>query len=104
MSLPLTIRPWRIADYQSTLDAMRQFTAQRTDATADELWLIEHPPVFTQGIAGKPEHVLAAGDIPVIQTERGGQVTYHGPGQIVVYLLLNLQRRRLGRPCFCCPH
>ena len=100
MSLPLNVRPWRIADYQSTLDEMRKFTAQRTDATADELWLFEHPPVFTQGIAGKPEHVLAAGDIPVIQTERGGQVTYHGPGQVVVYLLLDLRRRRLGPRAF----
>ncbi len=75
---------------------MQQFTEQRTDSTADELWLVEHPPVFTVGLNGKPEHLLAPGDIEVIQVDRGGQVTYHGPGQIVVYLLLDLRRRHLG--------
>ena len=73
---------------------MREFTALRSAATPDEIWLAEHPPVFTQGIAGKPEHVLDAGDIPVVQTDRGGQVTYHGPGQVVAYPLVDL--RRLG--------
>lgn len=73
---------------------MRQFTDQRNENTADELWLVEHPPVYTQGQAGKAEHLLNPGDIPVIQTDRGGQITYHGPGQLVVYPLLNI--RRLG--------
>lgn len=83
-------------DYLPTLKAMRDFTAARDVATADEIWLLEHPPVFTQGQAGKPEHVLAAGDIPVVQVERGGQVTYHGPGQLVVYLMLDIRRLDLG--------
>jgi lipoyl(octanoyl) transferase len=68
------------------------FTAARTPDTEDELWLVEHPPVFTQGVAGKDEHVLLAGEIPVVRTARGGQVTYHGPGQVVAYPLINLQR------------
>lgn len=72
--------------------AMRDFTATRTPATEDQLWLVEHDPVFTQGIAGRPEHVLGAGDIPVVPTNRGGQVTYHGPGQVVAYPLVDLQR------------
>jgi lipoyl(octanoyl) transferase len=79
-------------DYLPTVQAMAAFTDARTAATPDELWLCEHPPVFTQGLAGKPEHVLAAGDIPVVPTNRGGQVTYHGPGQVVAYPLLDLQR------------
>ena len=72
--------------------AMRNFTAARAEATPDELWLVEHEPVFTQGLAGKPEHVRAAGGIAVVQTDRGGQVTYHGPGQLVVYPLVDLRR------------
>ncbi len=84
------------ADYRATFEAMKQFTDSRTDATADELWLLQHPRVFTQGQAGKAEHVLAPGDIPVIQVDRGGQVTYHGPGQWVLYLLVDLRRRNLG--------
>ena len=79
-------------DYLPTYEAMRAFTAARTADTADELWLCEHPPVFTQGLAGKPEHVLDAGDIPLVATNRGGQVTYHGPGQVVAYPLLDLRR------------
>ncbi|MBT9552063.1 MAG: lipoyl(octanoyl) transferase LipB [Hydrogenophaga sp.] len=79
-------------DYAPTCDAMVAFTAARTAETADELWMCEHPPVFTQGIAGKENHLLAPGDIPVIQTNRGGQVTYHGPGQVVAYPLVDLQR------------
>ena len=75
---------------------MQAFTEQRDDSSNDELWLVEHPPVFTVGLNGKPEHLLAPGEIPVVHTDRGGQVTYHGPGQIVVYLLLDLKRRRLG--------
>ena len=80
------------ADYLATLDAMQQFTAQRTPDTADELWICEHPATFTQGIAGLPSHLLHTGDIPVVQTNRGGQVTYHGPGQVVAYPLIDLQR------------
>jgi lipoyl(octanoyl) transferase len=81
-------------DYAATYEAMRRFTEGRTPDTPDELWLCEHPPVFTQGLAGKPEHVLDAHGIPVVATNRGGQVTYHGPGQVVAYPLVDL--RRLG--------
>jgi lipoyl(octanoyl) transferase len=80
------------ADYRPTYEAMQAFTAARTEATPDELWLCEHPAVFTQGLAGRPQHVLGAGDIPVVPTNRGGQVTFHGPGQVVAYPLVNLQR------------
>lgn len=79
--------------YAPTYQAMQDFTATRDDDTPDELWLCEHPPVFTQGLAGKAEHLLAPGDIPVVATNRGGQVTYHGPGQVVAYPLLDLRRR-----------
>jgi lipoyl(octanoyl) transferase len=75
---------------------MHDFTDSRDDTTLDEIWLVEHHPVFTQGQAGKAEHVLVPGDIPVVQSDRGGQVTYHGPGQQVMYVLLNLKRRKLG--------
>lgn len=75
---------------------MQRFTDERDASTPDEIWLLEHPPIFTLGLAGKLEHVLAPGDIPVIQTDRGGQVTYHGPGQLVVYPLLDLRRLGLG--------
>jgi lipoyl(octanoyl) transferase len=92
----LVLRELGRVDYLPTLDAMRRFTDVRDSDTPDELWLLQHPPVFTQGQAGKPEHVLAAGDIPVIQVDRGGQVTYHGPGQWVLYLLVDLRRRQLG--------
>ena len=83
-------------DYADTLLRMQEFTARRDAGTRDELWLLQHPAVFTQGVAGKAEHLLAPGDIPVLQVDRGGQVTYHGPGQWVLYLLLDLKRRRLG--------
>lgn len=83
-------------DYEPVWREMQQFTDQREQNTLDELWLVEHPPVFTQGLAGKAEHVLAAGDIPVIQVDRGGQVTYHGPGQIVAYPMINLRRHGIG--------
>lgn len=82
--------------YTETLRAMQTFSAERGPATDDELWLLQHPRVFTQGVAGRSEHVLAAGDIPVEQVDRGGQVTYHGPGQWLVYLLIDLRRRGLG--------
>lgn len=83
-------------DYVETWAAMRAFTDQRTPDTPSELWLLEHEPVFTQGQAGRAEHLLAPGDIPVVQTDRGGQVTYHGPGQLVMYLLLSLREAGLG--------
>jgi lipoyl(octanoyl) transferase len=83
-------------DYRSTWERMQQFTAARTGETADELWFLEHPPVFTLGMAGRREHLLAPGDIPVVMTDRGGQVTYHGPGQLVVYTLIDLRRAGLG--------
>ena len=79
-------------DYLPTYEAMQAFTAERTPETPDELWLCEHPPVFTQGLAGQASHLLMPGDIPVVQTNRGGQVTYHGPGQVMAYPLVNLQR------------
>ncbi len=96
MNRPLLVRRLGRQPYEPVLQAMRRFTDVRGEETPDELWLLEHDPVFTLGQAGKPEHVLAAGDIPVIKVERGGQVTYHGPGQIVGYPLLDLRRLGLG--------
>ena len=81
-----------VLDYATAYDEMRAFTETRDAATPDQIWLCEHPPVFTQGLAGKAEHVLLPGTIPVVQSNRGGQVTYHGPGQVVAYPLLDLQR------------
>jgi lipoyl(octanoyl) transferase len=92
----LRVRHLGLADYETVWSAMRRFTDTRTADTPDEIWFLQHPRVFTQGQAGKAEHVLAPGDIPVIQVDRGGQVTYHGPGQIVGYLLIDLRRRKLG--------
>lgn len=83
-------------DYLPVFHAMQQFTERRQADTADEIWLVEHPPVFTLGLNSKAEHLLDPGPIPVIPVDRGGQVTYHGPGQVVIYLLLDLRRRRLG--------
>jgi lipoyl(octanoyl) transferase len=83
-------------DYPTAWRRMQQFTEQRTPQTADELWLLEHPAVFTLGMAGRREHLLAPGDIPVLHTDRGGQVTYHGPGQLIVYALIDLRRAGLG--------
>jgi lipoyl(octanoyl) transferase len=83
-------------DYERVWRAMQTFTDERDENTADELWLVEHPPVFTQGQAGKAEHILTPGDIPVIQVDRGGQVTYHGPGQIVAYPLIDIARLGMG--------
>lgn len=85
-----------LADYQMVYDEMTTFTEQRQSDTPDELWFLQHPPVFTQGQAGKAEHLLFPGDIPVIQTDRGGQVTYHGPGQLVVYLMIDIARKGWG--------
>ncbi|MGE5649434.1 lipoyl(octanoyl) transferase LipB [Noviherbaspirillum sp. UKPF54] len=79
--------------YETSFAAMRAFTDARTSETPDELWIVEHPPVFTLGLGADPSHVLNAHDIPVIQTDRGGEVTYHGPGQVVIYLLMDLRRR-----------
>jgi lipoyl(octanoyl) transferase len=83
-------------EYEPTWRAMQRFTDERDADTEDELWLLEHPPVFTLGMAADPGHVLAAGDIPVVQTARGGQVTYHGPGQLVVYPLIDIRRLGMG--------
>ena len=79
-------------DFQATFESMKAFTASRTSDTEDEIWLLQHPPVYTQGLSGKAEHVLDPGGIPVIQIDRGGQVTYHGPGQWVAYVLYDLRR------------
>lgn len=97
MTLPTPRPRWlgRV-DYAPTWHRMQAFTEQRAADTPDELWCLEHPPTFTQGMAGKAEHVLAPGDIPVVQIDRGGQVTYHGPGQLVVYPLLDLRRLGFG--------
>ena len=117
--IPLNVRALGHCDYVSVWRAMQEFTAARTAAapgilnpslrsptalahpcaaeTADELWLVEHPAVYTQGMNGKPEHLLDVGDVPLVQTDRGGQVTYHGPGQIVVYVLIDLRRRAQGK-------
>ena len=82
-------------DYQPTFQAMQDFTASRTPETPDEIWIVEHPPVYTLGQAGKPEHILQDIGIPIVKIDRGGQVTYHGPGQVVIYLLLDLARLRI---------
>lgn len=96
MQRPIIVRELGLRDYQSTWQAMRHFTDTRTPETPDELWLLQHYPVFTQGQSGKAEHVLFPGDIPVVQADRGGQVTYHGPGQLVVYLLLDVRQLDIG--------
>jgi len=92
----LFVRQSGLRDWQPVSDAMHQYTDQRDDQSRDEIWLVEHPPVFTQGQAGKAEHLLMPGDIPVVQSDRGGQVTYHGPGQQVMYVLIDVKRRKLG--------
>ncbi len=89
----MIVRSLGLVEYVPTYEEMRSFTDGRQAETSDELWLCEHPPVFTQGLAGKAEHLLSPGDIPVVPTNRGGQVTYHGPGQVVAYPLLDLKRR-----------
>jgi lipoyl(octanoyl) transferase len=92
----ITVRWLGRKDYHPTWQAMQEFTRTRNDETPDEIWLLEHAPVFTQGQNGKPEHVLNPGEIPVVQTDRGGQVTYHGPGQLMVYTLIDLRRKKLN--------
>jgi lipoyl(octanoyl) transferase len=96
LSAAPVIRRLGLVPYEPTWRAMQRFTDERDAATPDEIWLLEHPPVFTLGLNAKREHLLAPGDIPVIQIDRGGQVTYHGPGQLVVYSLIDLKRRGLG--------
>lgn len=92
----LIIRELGLRDYIPVWKEMQEFTATRVDTTPDEVWLLQHAPVFTQGLNGKAEHVIDPGDIPVVQVDRGGQVTYHGPGQIVAYILVDLNRRGWG--------
>jgi len=92
----LIIRQLATMDYTTVWQAMQNFTDDRSDETQDELWLVEHPAVFTQGQAGKEEHLLMPGDIEVVKVDRGGQVTYHGPGQQVIYFMINLRRRKIG--------
>ena len=92
----ITIRHLGLQDFAVTYKAMKSFIAQRNENTNDEIWFLEHKPVFTQGQAGKSDHILAPGDIPVIKTDRGGQVTYHGPGQITAYLMIDLKRLNIG--------
>ncbi|MEH6466003.1 MAG: lipoyl(octanoyl) transferase LipB [Porticoccus sp.] len=94
--LPLIVRYLGCRQYLDTFEAMKAFTAERTEDTPDEIWLLEHEPVFTQGQAGKEEYILMPGDIPVVKSDRGGHVTYHGPGQITGYLLIDLKRLGLG--------
>lgn len=107
MAPATTLTPCRVRQlgrqpYEPVWRAMQRFTDTRDEATPDELWVVEHDPVFTLGQAGKPEHVLAPGDIPVLQVDRGGQVTYHGPGQLVVYPLLDLRRLHIGVRDYVC--
>ncbi|EBF6316031.1 lipoyl(octanoyl) transferase LipB [Salmonella enterica] len=92
----ILVRQLGLQPYEAISQAMHNFTDMRDENSHDEIWLVEHYPVFTQGQAGKAEHILMPGDIPVVQSDRGGQVTYHGPGQQVMYVLLNLKRRKLG--------
>lgn len=95
ISMELIVKWLGLQHYSDSWQAMRAFTDQRTPETTDEIWLLEHHPVFTQGQNGKPEHVLNPGTIPVVETDRGGQVTYHGPGQLMAYLLIDIKRQKL---------
>ncbi len=92
----LLIRNLGLQEYAIVFERMREFTAQRTQATIDEFWCVQHPPVFTLGANADPQHVLSRTDIPIVQSDRGGQVTYHGPGQIIIYLLIDLKRKSIG--------
>ena len=92
----VVVRDLGCVPYDATWQRMKDFTQSRDENTPDEIWLLQHEPVFTQGQAGKEEHLLMPGDIPVVQVDRGGQVTYHGPGQLVVYLLIDIRRKKLG--------
>lgn len=95
-SAMLGVRDLGLVEYEPTWQAMQRFTNERVPTTEDEIWLLQHPPVFTQGQAGKAEHLLLPGGIPVVQVDRGGQVTYHGPGQLVCYLMLDVRRLSIG--------
>ena len=95
-SAPILLKQFGRVPYQQSHEAMKLFTDARCVQSPDEFWLLEHDPVFTQGQAGKSEHILAAGPIPVVQSDRGGQVTYHGPGQLVIYVMVDLRRRGIG--------
>ncbi|NOQ13192.1 MAG: lipoyl(octanoyl) transferase LipB [Methyloprofundus sp.] len=92
----INIRNLGRQDYQSCWQKMQDYTMTRDENSADEIWIVEHPPVFTQGLNGQPEHLLQGSDIPVLNTDRGGQITYHAPGQLVVYTLIDIKRRQLG--------
>ena len=92
----MIIVKWGLTEYSQTFEAMKAFNDARNEDTEDELWIVEHLPVFTQGLAGKPEHLLIRDDIPVVQIDRGGQITYHGPGQLVVYTMIDFKRRKTG--------
>ncbi len=92
----VVVKQLGVVDYGVSWERMKAFTQVRTPQTLDEIWLLQHPPIYTQGIAGKPEHLLARTNIPVIKTDRGGQITYHGPGQLIAYLLLDIRRLKLG--------
>lgn len=96
MNESLVVRQLNQTDYTTVWHAMQSFTDNRNDETLDEIWLVEHPAVFTQGQAGKEEHILSTSNIPIVKVDRGGQVTYHGPGQQVLYVLINLRRRKMG--------
>jgi len=89
-------------EYHHTWQQMKALTDERNESSQDELWFCEHPPVFTQGLAGKPEHILQASNIPIVQTDRGGQVTYHGPGQLMIYTMFDLKRLQIGPREFVC--
>jgi len=95
--MALVVKHLGLQPYEQTFQAMQQFTDTRDETTADQIWVVQHPPVFTQGLNGKPEHLIAMQDtIPLVQTDRGGQVTYHGPGQLIIYLMIDLKRAKLG--------
>jgi lipoyl(octanoyl) transferase len=95
-TMQIMIRNLGLQHYETTWQAMQQFTLERTEETVDEIWIVEHFPVYTLGLNGRPEHLLDAGAIPVIRSDRGGQVTYHGPGQLVIYTLLDIKRLKIG--------
>lgn len=94
--MSIKVKKLGLVPYSETFEAMQKFTNQRIETSSDELWSLQHPPVFTQGLAGKAEHLLFSGEIPVYKTDRGGQITYHGPGQIVIYPLLRLKNYQLS--------
>jgi lipoyl(octanoyl) transferase len=95
-ALEISVKNLGLSDYQLTWQAMQDFTQSRTESSKDELWIVEHPSVYTLGRNGKEEHILSETKIPIVKVDRGGQVTYHGPGQLVIYLLIDLPRRQLG--------